>query len=95
MPVVTFLKVNRQKKIRDGTTILAAANRSGVPIGQSCGGLGSCGWCRVHVVEGRENLEPPSETEEGLMNEKKFAADERAACLARVAGDVSVTADYW
>lgn len=95
MPIVTFLKLRKQKSIGCGATILAAANRSGIPVGQSCGGEGACGWCRVRIVEGIHNLEAPSRREEDLIREKQFKPDERAACQAKVRGDVSIDTEYW
>ena len=95
MPTVTFPRLNKKKSVVSGATILAAANRSGVPVGQSCGGEGACGWCRVRIVAGAGNLEAPSARERALMIDKEFAPDERAACQARVRGDVSIDADYW
>ncbi len=95
MPTVSFPRLHKKKTIVAGATILAAANRSGVPIGQSCGGEGACGWCRVRIVEGSANIEPPSAREQALMREKNFLPDERAACQARVRGDCSVDAGYW
>ncbi len=95
MPIVTFVRLNKQKKIVSGVTLIAAANRSGVPIGQSCGGEGACGWCKVRIVEGAENLEKPMPREAQLIHEKQFAPDERAACQAKIFGDVSIVTDYW
>ncbi len=92
---VRFQPMGKVKTIRAGATILAAANQSGVPIGQSCSGDGICGWCRVKVVEGVEHVAPPSPLEQRLREEKGFAADERAACLAKVQGDIVVTTSYW
>ena len=95
MPVVRFTPLGKEKEIRAGATILAAANQVDVPIGQSCSGDGICGWCRVRVTAGRENVAPPGPLEERLLKEKEFAPDERAACLARVQGDIVVTTTYW
>jgi ferredoxin len=95
MPVVTFGHLQKQKKISAGATLIAAANRAGVPIGQSCGGEGACGWCRVKIISGAENLSAPSLREDQMMREKEFAPDERAACQAKVFGDVCISADYW
>ncbi|HTX99756.1 MAG TPA: 2Fe-2S iron-sulfur cluster-binding protein [Bacteroidota bacterium] len=92
---VTFHPLNRARDIRVGATILAAANQCGVPVGQSCSGEGICGWCRVTVVSGAENLMPPTDVEAHLIDEKKFAPDERAACLAKVNGNLTVTTSYW
>ncbi len=95
MAKVSFQPLQKSRDIKPGATILAAANQCDVPIGQSCSGEGICGWCRVTVVQGADGLVPPSELERTLMEEKGFATNERAACLARVKGDVTVTTTYW
>lgn len=95
MAKVRFVPLGKVKEIRAGATILAAANQCDVPIGQSCNGDGICGWCRVRVIEGEEGMVPPSSLEQKLMSQKEFARDERAACLAKVRGDVTVTTSYW
>jgi ferredoxin, 2Fe-2S len=95
MPRVTFAPIGKVREIKSGATILAAANQCEAPVGQSCSGEGICGWCRVRIVEGIENLALPGTLEKRLMREKDFAPDERAACLARVQGDVTVTTTYW
>lgn len=92
---VEFVPLGKTKEVRQGVTIVAAANRADVPIGQSCNGDGVCGWCRVKVLRGMENLTPPSAHERKLMTACAFAPDERAACMARVSGDVTVTTGYW
>lgn len=81
--------------MRPGGTILAAANRCQAPVGQSCSGEGVCGSCRVSVVDGAGHLSPPGAVEQRLMREKEFTAGERAACLARVQGDITITTTYW
>jgi ferredoxin, 2Fe-2S len=95
MPRVHFPKLGRSKDIRAGATILAAANAVDAPIGQSCNGDGICGWCKVTVVEGMDGLFPPSALETKLLEEKQFQPHERAACLAKIKGDVTVTTTYW
>ena len=95
MPSVRFIALNRSKDVKSGATILAAATQCRIPIGQSCDGDGICGWCRVTVVEGSEGLAPPGDLEKKLMREKGFAPNERAACLAKVKGDIAVTTTYW
>jgi ferredoxin len=87
--------MGKVKEIKSGGTILAAANRSEVPLGQSCGGEGICGWCRVRILDGVDHLSRPTALERKLMVDHAFASDERAACLAGVHGDISVTASYW
>ncbi len=95
MPTVRFAPLGKSKVIRAGATVLAAANQVEVPIGQSCNGDGICGWCKVRVVEGLDGLAPPTALEAKLIRQKGFAENERAACLAKVSGDVTVTTNYW
>ena len=95
MPAVRFVPLQKTRTIKAGATILAAANQSRVPIGQSCNGDGICGWCRVIVLDGAGHIEPPSRLEQRLIEEKQFAENERAACLARIKGDIAVTTSYW
>jgi adenylate cyclase len=95
MPRVEFVPLERAKEVKQGVTIISAANRADVPIGQSCNGDGVCGWCRVKVIRGMENLSPPTPLERQLMASCAFAPDERAACLAKIAGDIAVTTGYW
>ncbi len=95
MAKVLFVPLGRSREIKPGATILAAANQCDVPIGQSCSGEGICGWCKVKIVSGLEQMAPPGDLERKLMEEKAFDSDERAACLARVKGDVTVTTPYW
>lgn len=95
MPRVRFVPLGKEQEIRAGATILAAANRVDVPVGQSCSGEGSCGFCRVTVLEGMEHLAPAGALEQRLIKEKEFTANERAACLARVMGDITITTTYW
>jgi len=95
LPRVEFVPLGKSKEVRQGVTIIAAANRADVPIGQSCNGDGVCGWCKVRVLKGMENLTPPSAVERKLMASCAFAPDERAACMARVSGDIAVTTGYW
>ena len=92
---VSFSPLNQTREVKAGATILAAANQCGIPIGQSCSGEGICGWCRVTILSGQEALIPPSDLERRLMEEKEFADDERAACLAKVKGDITITTTYW
>jgi ferredoxin len=92
---VIFAPLGRSKEIRPGATIIAAANQADVPIGQSCNGDGICGWCRVRVLQGMQHLVPPTPLEKRLMTTCGFAENERAACLAKVTGEVTVTTSYW
>jgi 2Fe-2S ferredoxin len=95
MAKVSFVPLGKSREIKPGSTILAAANQCEVPIGQSCSGEGICGWCKVKILRGVEHMAPPGDLERRLIEEKEFDGNERAACLAKVKGDVTVTTSYW
>jgi len=93
--LVTFIPLGRKAAAKENETVLDVARRATVPLGASCGGVGICARCKVRVVEGAENLSPPTSIESRIGAQRGFAADERMACQAVVTGDCSVTTTYW
>ena len=93
--VVTFAPLGRAEAARNDETVLDLARRAGVPLGNSCGGVGVCSRCRVTVVEGADNLTPPTAIETRFGGVHRFGPAERMACQAVVTGDVTVTTTYW
>jgi len=92
---VSFSPLGRVAEAKTNETILDAARRAAAPIGNSCGGVGVCARCRVRVVAGSEHLSPPTSIELRIGGARGFAADERMACQAVVAGDCEITTSYW
>ena len=91
--LVTFTPLGRSASAKENETVLDVARRAGVPLGNSCGGVGICARCRVRVLSGEENLSPPTSVE--LRFSKGFAEGERMACQAVVRGNCEVTTSYW
>jgi len=87
---VTFVRLNLVTEAKADETLLDAARRAGAPLGNSCGGVGVCNRCKVQVVEGAENLAPPTR-----MESTRVSGAERLACQAVVFGDCAVTTTYW
>ena len=61
-----------------------------IELNHSCGGMGTCGTCRVRILSSLESLgplEPRNEIEIEMANDRGFAENERLACqLAIVNG---------
>lgn len=91
--LVTFTPLARQAAAKDDESLLDVARRAGVPLGNSCGGVGVCARCKVRVVAGAENLSAPTSIE--VRFSKGFGEGERMACQAVVTGDCTVTTTYW
>ncbi|QVL52823.1 MAG: adenylate/guanylate cyclase domain-containing protein [Cyanobium sp. M30B3] len=73
------------------TTLLEIATANQIPTVSACGGNGICSTCRVEVIEGLDQLAPPSEAEQTLALKRGWPANVRLACTARVVGHGPVT----
>jgi ferredoxin len=70
-----------------GESLLAVAERGGVPIEAACGGFAGCNTCRVAVVSGA--LSPMDPVEEPFLDRP----GQRLACQALLVGPVTVRLD--
>jgi len=77
------------------TTLMDAVLQTGLGLGQSCDGIALCGFCRVQILAGAENLSAKASEEKKVLAAMHAGADERLACCATVKGPVTVTTTYW
>jgi len=85
---VDFEPIGRRHVCSKGTTLLEAARQTGVGIVSICGGRGTCGQCRVRVLDG---LAPPPTGAEGkVFSAEELATGYRLACQAEVLSDLRV-----
>jgi len=66
-----------------GDSILQSLLNAEVEIAHSCGGMGTCGTCRVNVCEAPLALESPNEVESDLRKTKSFLDKERLSCQTK------------
>ena len=92
---VHFEPSGREVRVVHETNLLDAVIQAGLGLGQSCDGIALCGFCRVQVVEGLENLSLMGEEERKILAAQHAGDNERLACCARVSGAVTITTDYW
>jgi ferredoxin len=85
----------REVRVVHETNLLDAVLQVGLGLGQSCDGLALCGFCRVKVLEGEENLSAMAKEERKVLATQHAGANERLACCARISGPVTITTDYW
>ncbi len=74
-------------------SVLDAARRGSVPLGNSCGAVGVCGRCLVTILRG--DLSSATSSEERYAARRPMLPSERLACQAVVKGDCRVTTPYW
>ncbi len=84
-----LVRVNDGKptRARSGMKLLGVLADAGIRLPSACGGLGTCGLCRVTVVEGGE---PALATELARISRRDAAAGVRLACLTTVRRDLTV-----
>lgn len=86
MPRVTFADQGKAAEFPAGKTLLSCALEMGVRISHVCGGDGACGTCRIEVIEGWDELTPPTPDE----TYKELEQPHRLSCQAKLIGDVMV-----
>ncbi len=77
----------RSFEVQGGNNLLSYLTANGVDISSSCGGKGSCGYCKVRVLEGGGQILP---TEEIFMSRQEKAEGVRLACQVKVKNDIEI-----
>jgi uncharacterized 2Fe-2S/4Fe-4S cluster protein (DUF4445 family) len=85
---VDFEPLGRRLRVDQGASILTAAQQAGVGLVSICGGKGTCGRCKVQVLEGQ--VSPLSETEAKKLTTDEIARGYRLACQSEVLSDLKI-----
>ena len=85
---VVYKPFDKTTRVPPGTTLFSAAHWIGLPIDSTCGGRGTCGKCKVQVLQGGAEIT--------TADRKQLRADEidngwRLSCQAKVYDDTTVT----
>lgn len=70
-----------------GINLLTALNDNGFNVSNSCGGKGSCGYCKVQVPDGGGQILP---TEEIWMSRQEKLNNMRLACQVKIKNDITI-----
>jgi 2Fe-2S ferredoxin len=87
---VKFVPQNIEVEIKSGQTVMDVAHKNGVAIRSTCNGMPSCAECRVRVVDGDWNTNPPSRKELGLIGTGYYIDQRRLSCQLLCFGDIVV-----
>ena len=77
----------KELEVKGGQPLLKALNQEGVFIPSACGGRGSCGMCKVRVVQGGGEYLP---TELPWISEEEKKKQVRLSCQFKVKSDVAI-----
>ena len=83
------ISINEGKKIRlqGGSSLLDALTRQKIFIPSACGGRGSCGYCKLKVVEGAGPVLP---TEEPYLSPEERGKGVRLSCQVKIRNDLRI-----
>lgn len=83
------IKINDEEgfQVQGGGSLLDTLTQRKIFIPSACGGRGSCGYCKVKVLDGGGPLLP---TEEPYLEEKERREGVRLSCQIKVRNDVKV-----
>ncbi|HEX9124352.1 MAG TPA: ASKHA domain-containing protein [Actinomycetota bacterium] len=83
---ITYLPSGRAARVPSGTSLFNAAHWAGLPVESTCGGRGTCGKCRVRVVEG---LAEPTAADHRHLSAEEIAGGWRLSCRSEVWSDTT------
>ncbi len=84
------LTINSDKEyiVEGGETLLSSLTDEQIFIPSACGGKGSCGYCKVQVLEGGGQILP---TELGYISEEERKENVRLSCQLKVKEDMKIS----
>jgi ferredoxin len=90
MPKVVFVdEGNLTVEAKPEEPLMDLCQRAGATIIFGCG-AGVCGTCMINVLEGKENLSPPTDQEKDALTMFNAKPNQRLACQCNVLGDVKI-----
>jgi uncharacterized 2Fe-2S/4Fe-4S cluster protein (DUF4445 family) len=85
---VVYQPFDKTTRVPPGTTLFSAAHWIGLPIDSTCGGRGTCGKCKVQVLQGSAEI---TTADRKQLRAAELEAGWRLSCQAKVYEDTTVT----
>lgn len=85
-----LLPENRIVGTSHGETILEALVREKIEINHSCGGMGTCGTCRIILIKNEDKISFPTELEIDMAIDRGFLENERLACQSYAENNLQI-----
>ncbi len=89
MPKITYLENGQTIEVPAGTKFLDASQEHRAPHDFGCT-VGSCGTCRLEIVEGADHVQPISDEERETIDMCTDAPKARLGCQLVIQGDIAV-----
>ena len=82
---IDFEPISRRLYYAKGENIYQLLTNSGIHLRSLCGGLGTCGKCKIMVQKGNKYLNSPTGSEKTLLTPTEINENWRLACQSRIA----------
>ncbi len=86
--IIDFEPVGMRVQARQGESLLAVAREAGIMLQAVCGGSGTCGRCRIQVVDG--DVPSASQKDGNYFSQQELETSWRLACRIVPQGDLKV-----
>jgi uncharacterized 2Fe-2S/4Fe-4S cluster protein (DUF4445 family) len=83
---VIYRPYDRTTRVPPGTTLFSAAHWIGLPIDSTCGGRGTCGKCKVRLLDGTSEI---TTADHRLLRKDEVDEGWRLSCQARIYEDIT------
>mgnify|MGYP005847756595 CR=1 FL=1 len=87
---VIFEPISKRIFVNKGTTIITALKTLGLVIESPCGGLGTCGKCKIICQENKTGLSELSKNELKLLTKHELEQGYRLACQCNALDDIRI-----
>lgn len=89
MPIVRFVTEQLEVDVDPGMSFIDLCDAAEADVTFGCRS-GTCGTCRVKVIEGSENLSPMGRDERDFLEGFHAKPNERLGCQLTIQGDCSI-----
>ena len=82
---IDFEPISRRLYYARDENIYQLLINSGIRVRSLCGGLGTCGKCKIMVQKGNKYLNSPTDSEKAVLTPAEINESWRLACQSRIA----------
>ncbi|MFX0047140.1 MAG: ASKHA domain-containing protein [Candidatus Hermodarchaeota archaeon] len=85
--IIDFEPISRRLYYKKNNSIYQLLVNSGIRIRSLCGGLGTCGKCKLLIQQGNRYINPLTDSEMSLLTKEEISENRRLACQCYISRD--------
>ena len=88
MPEIKDITTGKKIECNSGENLLAVLQKNKVYVNNACNGKGTCGKCKVKVLNG--DVSEMSEAERKMLTSSEIESGIRLSCMVEALGDIEI-----